>query len=186
MIDVVTGHPRSGTSMMMQALASGGLMPAHDTSRDAILDRTADASYRANPDSLYEIDFAHYDDEDFPSAYDGRLIKVFWWGLSKLSSAFVYRIVVMHRDAEERRQSFAAMSAGLRRRWHATDGPVVIPLALNATVAHADYAAVVANPLGFFHGLVGRGWPIDPVKAASVVDPARYRFRRELLTVGIV
>ena len=34
MIHIVAGYPRSGTSMMMQALVAGGLVAAYNPARD--------------------------------------------------------------------------------------------------------------------------------------------------------
>lgn len=47
------------------------------------------------------------------------------------------------------------------------------------------YRDVLECPFGHFAELAGRGWPIDPVVAAKVVDPARIRYRAEALTAGV-
>ena len=48
-----------------------------------------------------------------------------------------------------------------------------------------DYSTLIAKPEMVMAHMRYEGWPIDPLEAAAVIDPAQYRFRRELLTVGI-
>lgn len=52
-------------------------------------------------------------------------------------------------------------------------------------ITQLNYRDVVENPLKIFQILNQTGWPIDPVKAAGVVDPDLCRFKIEDLEIGI-
>jgi hypothetical protein len=182
---------RSGTSMMMEALSKGGLEAAFDPKRDEFVSKCADGLYRPNPRGVFEISFAEYSETGFPLRYEGKLIKVFPEGLSNLA-LHQYRVVFMLRDPEEIRQSYEAMFSTITsRRVQLNNYRQKMDAAIDYLKSRSDvqlnileYRNVVQNPVSEFSYLRSEGWPIDPEKAASVVDPNLYRFRRERLTVG--
>lgn len=92
-ITIVTGLPRSGTSMMMQMLEAGGLPALTDGRRKADED---------NPRGYLEFDQArrlHLDNSWLPEAR-GKAVKVVAQLLMHLPKE-VYRIIVMQRDMSE-------------------------------------------------------------------------------------
>src|SRR4051794_28994612 len=93
-IIIVSGLPRSGTSLMMQMLAGGGL--------EAITDeiRTADTD---NPRGYYEFERVKKIKQDaswLPEAR-GKVVKMVSQLLYDLPSGERYRILFMERDLEE-------------------------------------------------------------------------------------
>lgn len=176
---------------MMQALAAGGLEAAYDKRRNEHIASLGDDQYSPNPSGVFEISFAEYDQPDFPLSYREKLIKVFADGIYNLAQ-HEYKIVFMLRDPEEIRQSYEAMLSSLSERryrlrdYQAKTQRCLAYLAQRPDVQHVvlNYRDVVFNPLRWFSFLRGAGWPIDTERAARVVDPKLYRFRREILAIG--
>lgn len=193
MISIVSGYMRTGTSMMMQALIAGGMAGVWSPDRDRLADAKADEHYHPNPAGLFEIPLTEYHEKGFPLAYDGKLIKVMLWGVRKLAPA-KYRVVLMHRDPEEIRQSYEAFfGRPVRARAWPRDysrqmeqvAKILTARADVRSVARVSYRDVVEKPREIFELIAESGWPIDIDRAAAVVDPAQYRFRLEHLTPGI-
>jgi len=72
---VVSGFMRTGTSMIMKALESGGLDAEYKQSRDEMKNRYSDKNYDPNIGGLYELERQDYMGLDFPNKYTGKLIK---------------------------------------------------------------------------------------------------------------
>jgi hypothetical protein len=93
-ITVVSGLPRSGTSMMMKMLEAGGLTPLTDNIR------TADED---NPKGYYEFERVkelEKDTEWLPDAR-GKYVKVISMLLRHLPSEYEYDVIFMRRKMEE-------------------------------------------------------------------------------------
>ena len=112
-IVVVSGLPRSGTSMMMQMLEAGGVEPMTDGLR------TADES---NPRGYYELervkDLEDGADELWLRDARGRAIKIIAFLMRYLPETFNYKVIFLHRDMDEVLASQAKM---LARRGETTD-----------------------------------------------------------------
>ncbi len=178
----------------MQALIAGGMDAAWSEKRNRLANAHSDEHYRPNPEGLYEVSMKEYAKVDFPLAYQGKLIKVMLWGLDSLAvNPEGYRVIIMRRDPEEIRQSFEAFfGKPCRHPWlgeyekRIERAEVMLVNRRDmVSVDVVDYEAVVGEPMAAFAILASRGWPIDPRSAADTIDPEQYRFRKELLTVGI-
>ena len=93
-ITVVSGLPRSGTSMMMRMLESGGLPVMTDGFRSADDD---------NPRGYYEYEAVKRLDKDsswLPETY-GKVIKVIYILLYTLPPQYKYKVIFMQRDLTE-------------------------------------------------------------------------------------
>ena len=91
---LVSGLPRSGTSMMMKMISNGGLSVLSDGVRIADVD---------NPEGYFEYEAIKTVGEQ-PSCLDGanqKLLKVISRLLYELPLDRRYRVVFMHRDIEE-------------------------------------------------------------------------------------
>ena len=99
---VVSGLPRSGTSMMMQMLVAGGLEPFTDGKRDAD---------ESNPKGYYEADIVKQlgTQNSWISQCDGKVVKVVAPLIPNLPQAARYRVVYMHREISEVLASQTAM-----------------------------------------------------------------------------
>ncbi len=185
MIYIVSGYPRTGTSMMMFGLQTGGLEVAYSKNRES-LSSFGDNHYHPNYNGFYEVSMKEYKLSNFPLQYQGKLIKVMLWGLDSLAVNLEgYRIIIMSRNPEEIRQSFEAAFNEV-----ISPDPDKILLEYGKMMNRKDvqsvnileYRKVIENPEREIGNL---DWPIDVIKAASIVDPQQYRFRIENLIEGI-
>lgn len=115
-IVVVSGLPRSGTSMMMRMLEAGGVAPLEDGLR------AADVS---NPKGYFEfepvkdLEAARGDVPWLPEAR-GKAVKIISFLLTWLPEDFNYRVIFMQRDLDE---VLASQQQMLARRGEAAETP---------------------------------------------------------------
>jgi hypothetical protein len=95
-LTIVSGLPRSGTSMMMKMLEAGGVPIMTDSVRTADVD---------NPKGYYEYervkDLEKETDKSYIREGRGKALKVISWLLKDLPDDNRYRIVFMRRDLGE-------------------------------------------------------------------------------------
>ena len=105
-IVIVSGLPRSGTSMLMRMLEAGGVPPFTDVVRKADSD---------NPRGYYEYDPVKRLDKDasWMGATIGHTLKVISSLLKYLPAEYSYNIIFINRSLEE---VLASQQAMLRRR----------------------------------------------------------------------
>ena len=107
-IVVVSGLPRSGTSLMMQMLDSGGIRAITDEIRTSDTD---------NPRGYFEFEPVKKTKEDsswLPGAR-GKVVKMVSSLLYDLPDTETYRVIFMERDIDEVLASQAKMLARLNR-----------------------------------------------------------------------
>jgi len=109
-ITIVSGLPRSGTSMMMKILEAGGMEVLTDNIR------TADED---NPRGYYEFERVKELDEDrgWLKEAEGKVVKVISALLDKLPTDYEYKIIFMHRKMDE---ILASQKKMLERRGEST------------------------------------------------------------------
>jgi len=95
-IVVVSGLPRSGTSMMMNMLAAGGLEILSDGERTADID---------NPKGYFELEriknLEKETDKSYLRAARGKAVKVISFLIKDLPDENDYRVLFMRRDLDE-------------------------------------------------------------------------------------
>ena len=187
-IVVVSGLPRSGTSMAMKMLQAGGLPLVLDGERKADED---------NPKGYFEyepvMNLARDPDRSWLAGARGKGVKIISTLLRELPADYNYRVVFMRRDLREILASQAKM---LERReevpeiadermmevfendlWRAgyllKNGPQFCVLPVH-------YTEVLAQPLEQARRLAGfLDGDLDVEKMAAVADPELYRNRAE-------
>lgn len=102
-IVVVSGLPRSGTSMMMQMLEAGGIAPLTDAHRPA--DEDNPAGYL----ELEQVKALARGESAFLDEASGKAVKVIHALLKHLPSRHRYAVIFMMRDVREVVASQAAM-----------------------------------------------------------------------------
>ncbi len=110
-ITIVSGLPRSGTSMMMKMLEAGGIEILTDNLR------TADED---NPKGYYEFEAVKQLEEDqewLPDA-QGKVVKIISQLLQPLPQDYKYKVIFMRRKMEE---ILASQKQMLIRRGEPTD-----------------------------------------------------------------
>jgi hypothetical protein len=186
-ITLVSGLPRSGTSMMMKMLEAGGLPVLCDHIRQSDED---------NLQGYYEFERVKKIKEDkawLPEA-QGKAVKMIYKLLYDLPSDYNYRVLFMRRDLDE---VVASQNKMLARHGKAGGGPsddeMVKALFREEIkrfeawvkarpcfqVLDVDYQKLVANPQPIV-ATIGRflDIPLDAIAMCGVVDPALYRNRR--------
>ncbi len=185
-VTVVSGLPRSGTSMMMKMLEAGGV----DVLTDQV--RQADAD---NPTGYYELERVKRlkeGDVEWVAEARGKAVKIISELLQYLPAEHTYRIVFMRRPIGE-------ILASQRRMLENLGGPAggasderlaeLFRLHLeqtigwlgeqpNMAVLYTQYAHVVSAP-GREAGRIRQFLDVrlDAQAAAAVVDPTLYRHR---------
>jgi hypothetical protein len=183
-IIVVTGLPRSGTSLMMQMLSRGGVEVVTDAIRGADVD---------NPRGYYEFERVKKIKEDvtwIPEAR-GKAVKMVSQLLYELPGSEKYLIIFMERDLDEVLLSQEKMLARLNRpaiprdeikraftqhleqlrAWLATRRHIdVLDVRYNDLIARPEQQAARVNSF-----LAGRA---DLRAMADAVDPSLYRNRK--------
>ena len=113
-IVVVSGLPRSGTSMAMKMLEAGGLATLTDGIREAD---------ESNPKGYYEFEPVKQLDKRGETAWlagaHGKAVKIISFLLTFLPETFDYRVVFMQRDLDE---VLASQNKMLVARGEAADG----------------------------------------------------------------
>ncbi len=184
-VSIVSGLPRSGTSVMMQMLQAGGMPIITDRLRVADQD---------NLEGYYELEAVKRTSRDPSWVKDapGNAVKVIYMLLNQLPREYTYRVVFMRRELKEVVRSQEAM---LQRRQE--QGAEVPATALegifqrhlekvdawlarqpNFQVCDVDYGHVISDPQvqarrvrEFLHA------NLDVDAMAATVDPALHRQR---------
>lgn len=93
-VTIVSGLPRSGTSMMMRMLTEGGIPPLIDNIRKPDED---------NPMGYFEFEPVKKtkDDPSWLNQAPGKVVKLVYRLLYDLPAGFSYRVVFMRRKLEE-------------------------------------------------------------------------------------
>jgi hypothetical protein len=185
-IIVVSGLPRSGTSMMMKMLEAGGLEILTDHLREA------DAN---NPNGYYEFErVKRLKDGDFawlPEAV-GKVVKIVTGLIMYLPPGFHYKVILMERDLPEVLSSQRKMLGRLGKRddeipddrltkiyqEHWKQVIAWLSRQSNVEVLYANYNEMVSDPAGSLtriHTFLGREMKLEAM--ARVVDKQLYRER---------
>ncbi|WAC06425.1 MAG: sulfotransferase domain-containing protein [Thermodesulfobacteriota bacterium] len=186
-ITVVSGLPRSGTSMMMQILKAGGMEVVTDEVRRADED---------NPRGYFELEQVKKLKESSAWLADcrGKAVKVISMLLFDLPSNHHYKIIFMQRPTEE---MLASQRIMLERRGETKDGISDEHMAekfekhlkqvehwiaqqKNMEVLYVPYNEVIKNPLLYSEKVNGfLGQDFNTKTMAEAVEETFYRQRKE-------
>jgi hypothetical protein len=185
-LTIVTGVPRSGTSLVMQMLAAGGHPIASDGARGADAD---------NPRGYFELEAARRlaRDASWLPGIAGRALKLVHTLLPSLPPGFEYKVLFVRRRLDE---VLASQRAMLARRGAPPEDAVDARLlpALEEQLARSErwlearehlawlrieHAELIAAPgplAARICAFLGGG--LDAAAMAACVDPALHRQRR--------
>lgn len=183
---VVSGLPRSGTSMMMKVLEAGGLPVLIDGLRAADSD---------NPEGYYEFErVKELDKGDTAWVADaqGKAVKVISALLEFLPPDYHYRVIFMHRNIEEVLRSQRKMLANRGEDVEAINDEEMADLFAkhlvkikewlraqpNFSVLDVDYNAMIQNPDSYIR-MVNQfiDNTLDEQAMAKMINPNLYRNR---------
>lgn len=180
---VVTGFPRSGTSMMMRCLQFAGIEPVVSASRETAMAKRNIGPYAANPYGFFEHDEREALRVGFlESIEDGRAIKLLPTTLTCLPVRPT-TVIWMRRDTSEIRSSYERTfpkedfdkKFPAWPRTHDVQIQGIQPILKDRRsieLIEVQYRDVIENPVGALSVL-----PIDARRAAAAVDSSLYRNR---------
>jgi len=184
-VTIVSGLPRSGTSMAMQMIVAGGIPPVTDGLRAADAD---------NPRGYFEFERVKQlrTDKAWLDDARGHVVKVIHMLVTELPDDRPYRVVFLDRDLREVVKSQSTMLAR-----NAKAGGALAPERLMAVyeaqlrqvhawlaarqnfsvlpVKHADLIRDAAREARAINAFLGDG--LDEAAMAAAVDPSLHRNR---------
>lgn len=188
LIYIVSGVARSGTSMMLQALQSGGMDVAFHPSRDGMnkIVKLGRQAYIINPNGFFEFLPDFYKRADFPKGHEGKVVKCLFPRILQIPKGN-YKIILMIRDVQEILGSWHISFDGVQPKdlginmsiydQMMVEGKEVLET-VGAEVIVLRYEEVLKRPKKYFQELKDMGWPINVIKAISVIDPKLHRIKR--------
>jgi hypothetical protein len=185
MIVIVSGLPRSGTSLMMQMLQAGGMPLLVDDHRPADLN---------NPKGYFEYEPVKHlqQDRSWLHQAEGKAVKVISSLLSSLSPEQTYKILLMKRAIEEVVASQRVMLKRLGQQGSAVDDQTLgamferqlaqtecwLATQANIELLSVSYKALIQQPEAVAESIVQFvGCSLAIEEMVKVVDPHLYRQR---------
>jgi hypothetical protein len=187
-IIVVSGLPRSGTSMAMKMLTEAGFLPVQDGIREADPD---------NPKGYYEDervkDLENNLDKSWLRDARGKVIKVISFLLKTLPAANHYKVIFMRRHLDEVLASQNKMldrggkanptaDQEMKQMYleHLKEVESLVAKHPTLELLEVEHRGMIENPLGEATKINEfLGGHLDVEKMASVVDPNLYRNRAQ-------
>lgn len=184
-IIIVSGLPRSGTSMMMRMLAEGGLPILTDELRRPDDD---------NPNGYFELEVVRQLKEGnfaWLNEANGKVVKVISALLEYLPKEYQYKIIFMERDPKEtlasqkkmldhRGQESKLNDEEMEQQFHkhlAAMKPWLVRQP-NMDVLYVNYNALIAEPKPFYDRITEfLGLPLNQNQMLAVPDKQLYRNR---------
>jgi hypothetical protein len=184
---VVSGLPRSGTSMMMKMLAEGGVQVLTDEIRNADED---------NPNGYYEFEpVKQLADGQFTwlASANGKVVKIISALLEYLPGDHHYKVIFMERAIQEilasqqkmlsrRNEKSATDDADMQKQFeqHLAASKYWLARQSNIEVMYVEYNKMIANPDEYCSQIAEfLGIPLDVEKMRSVPNERLYRNRAE-------
>lgn len=184
-IIVVSGLPRSGTSMMMKMLAEGGLPILTDELRRADTD---------NPNGYFEFETVKQMSEgnvNWLVEAGGKVIKVISALLEYLPSNYSYKIIFLERDLQEVLASQRKMLVNRNEESAIDDTEIAVQLQKHLSVVkpwlarqphmevlYVNYNALMANPEPFLQKIKSfLNVSLDQERMLAVPNAMLYRNR---------
>jgi hypothetical protein len=185
-IPLVSGLPRSGTSLMMSMLAAGGLEVLTDQLR------TPDDDNPVGYFELEDVKKLMKGEHSWLARSNGKAVKVISTLLPYLPDGYHYRIIFMRRAIEEVLASQQKMLINRGENPHKVSDDQMAEMfekdlqqserwinsQAHATCIDINYKQLIANPIPLvaeINRFLGGG--LDEDKMLGVIDPSLYRQR---------
>jgi hypothetical protein len=188
---IVSGLPRSGTSMMMKMLDAAGLSIMTDH------ERTADED---NPKGYFEFervkDLGQEPDKSWVRDARGNVLKVISHLLADLPDENFYRVILMRRDFDEviasqnkmlthRQEANPIDDSAAKESYirHLVDVRFMVRKRENFAMIEMQYTQALEAPRSFVNDVNKfLGGRLDPEAMMTVIDPDLYRNRKQDLS----
>ena len=182
---IISGLPRSGTSMMMKMLVEGGLQVVTDEIRRADDD---------NPNGYFELETVKQLPEgniSWLQDANGKVTKVISSLLEYLPSEYSYKVIFMEREIREvldsqqkmltnRNEAAKVDDAEMERQFqnHLAVVKAWLVRQTNMEVLYVNFNTLMADPEPFCHRIADFiGLPLDVKRMLSVPSEGLYRNR---------
>ena len=182
-ITIVSGLPRSGTSMMMQALEAGGIPILTDNIRKKDED---------NPEGYYEFEPVKKtkDDPSWVPGARGKVVKMVYVLLYDLPEEYEYRVIFMRRNIDEVLASQKIMLKRLGKQGAKVSDEKLaeffkaqlekfdrwIAAQKNFSILSVDYKDMITSPKAQCERINKfLGGVLDTDASTAVVNPSLYR-----------
>ncbi len=186
-IIIVSGLPRSGTSLMMQILAAAGLPLLIDHSRPAD---------QNNPRGYFEFEPVKHlkEQKDWLKQAQGKAVKIISHLLKELPADYFYKVIFMQRNLDEVIASQNKMLKNLGKpqgklsdeqlkryfEHHLQETFQWLSRMPNFEVQIVHFEQLFSNPQQILDEIsLFLSHPIDLSKTVNVVDPQLYRTRKK-------
>ena len=184
-IVVVSGLPRSGTSMMMKMLAEGGLPIVTDELREADSD---------NPKGYFEFETVRQmsaGNVEWLADAGGKAVKVISALLEYLPANYSYKVIFLEREIKEILASQGKMLANRNEESTRADAELEVSIRKhlsavrpwlvrqpNMEVLYVNYNALVAKPEPLCEQIIEFiAMPLNQTRMLAVPDKQLYRNR---------
>jgi hypothetical protein len=184
MITIVSGLPRSGTSLLMQMLKISNMNILSDNIRQAD---------ESNPRGYYEYEKVKslQKDNSWMQQQDGKVIKIIAQLLKYIPKKLQYKVIFMERNLDEIMASQSKMIERMGKTvsgdnevlknvfsHHVDEIKTWLIETPNIDTLFLNYAEIINNPLNASKEIIDfLGLKIEPRKMASTVDSSLYRER---------
>lgn len=184
---IVSGFPRSGTSMMMGALIEGGVPPYYDEVRQHHMMNRDD--YTPNKHGFWEVGSERFMKLGFTTDVpDRHCVKIQAIGLPILTGDASYKIILMRRDPDLIKESYQAAFPGeiFEHKypnwpdyyWNLMDNiKGIMGQRRDVELLELWMNDVIKDPKGSMERIKAMGIKLDVAKAAASIDPELERFK---------
>lgn len=173
-IYVVSGTPRTGTSMMMRALMMGGIEAIYEKMRNEEFKKKVKDGVYFNRHGVFELSKDQLENENFDTDYEGKLVKLLSWAFQKRDFKAEMKVVFMIRDPKE--------SSVSMRNFRQVSNPTrindvdkaIVDIKNRENVSSFvvfEYSEVLENPKKCFEKLKKEGWNINVDECIKTIDP---------------
>jgi hypothetical protein len=179
---IVSGLHRTGTSALVNAIAQSSTLTAFsDVYSDSIIrSREIDPAYDPNPAGYFSHGAMFLPIIDWlPFAPDNAVMKAAPEAFRNGTGTEPLMVILTDRPADQIEASFSAafgMDVPDHRYSARMQAQAILELASNVVLTIVSFDDLTLTPEVVFADLAAAGWPIDPVIAASTIDPDLKRF----------
>jgi hypothetical protein len=175
MIYIVSGLPRSGTSMMMKMLSEGG-MPVLVDKDNPSTDNNPGGAF------AYEKTKTMWKDASWIKEAEDKAVKIISYYVKLLPPEYKYKIIFMERDIDETFASHQKMKMPFSKSELLMDAKVKkdwLSKQTNIETLFVNYNALTTDPLKTCEEITEfLGVPLDCSKMSDVFNSKLYRNRK--------
>ena len=180
---IVSGLHRTGTSVLVRAVAEASTLIAHtDADVEAVIrSRETDPTYNPNPAGYFSHSTMFSPIADWiADTPDNSVMKAAPEAFRDGTGSEPLMVILTDRPAEQIEASFAAafgFDVPDHRYQARAQAQAILEQATNVVLSIVNFAELIDTPDQVFASLAASGWPIDSAAAAATIDPTLYRNR---------